>query len=85
MTDTPAEREAEGPWAALRRRKVVQWGLAYAAGAWGFLQGLDYVSNVFDWARQVQQVATLGLVIGLPIAAAMSYTSKLSRAGRFGS
>ena len=73
MTDTPAEREAEGPWAALRRRKVVQWGLAYAAGAWGFLQGLDYVSNVFDWARQVQQVATLGLVIGLPIALVIAW------------
>jgi len=33
VTDTPIEREIEGAWAKLRRRKVVQWGIAYAAGA----------------------------------------------------
>ena len=49
MTDTPTEREAEGPWAKLRRRKVVQWGIAYAAGAWGLLQGVGYVADTFAW------------------------------------
>jgi hypothetical protein len=34
VTDTPTEREGEGPWTKLRRRKVVQWGIAYAAGDW---------------------------------------------------
>ena len=38
MTDTPAERGAESTWARLRRRKVVQWGLASemirAQGGW---------------------------------------------------
>lgn len=51
----------------LRRRKVVQWGLAYAAGAWGLLQGLEYVSDTFGWPRQLQQVATLALLVGLPV------------------
>ena len=32
MTDGPTEREGEGAWTRLRRRKVVQWGVAYAAG-----------------------------------------------------
>ncbi len=41
MTDTPTERDDEGTWARLRRRKVVQWGLAYAAGAWALLQGCE--------------------------------------------
>ena len=45
MTDTPAERGAESTWTRLRRRKVVQWGLVYVAAAWGFLQGLEYVSE----------------------------------------
>ena len=45
--------------AKLRRRKVVQWGIAYAAGAWGLLQGLAYVSSTFDWPRQIQQYSTL--------------------------
>ena len=68
MTDTPTEGGGEGTWAKLRRRKVVQWGIAYAAGAWGLLQGLAYVSDTFDWPRQIQQFGTLALLVGLPIA-----------------
>ncbi len=67
MTDTPTEREGDGPWAKLRRRKVVQWGILYAAGAWGFLQGLEYVTDTFRWPDQIQPLATLALLIGLPI------------------
>ena len=52
MTDTPAEREAESTWTRLRRRKVVQWGVVYVAAAWGFLQGLEYLSGTYDWPRQ---------------------------------
>ena len=67
MTDTPTEPTNESFWARLRRRKVVQWGIVYAAGAWGLLQGLDYVSDTFDWPRQIQQMTTLALLIGLPV------------------
>ncbi len=57
----------ESTWAKLRRRKVVQWGVVYAAGAWGLLQGLAYVSATFNWPLQLQQLASLALLIGLPI------------------
>jgi TolB-like protein len=67
VIDTPTEREAESAWAKLRRRKVVQWGVVYAAGAWGFLQGLEYVTDTFNWPGQIQQLATLALLIGLPV------------------
>ena len=67
MTDTPTERESESMWIRLRRRKVVQWGLVYGAAAWGFLQGLEYLSGTYDWPRQIQQLTTLALLIGLPI------------------
>ena len=67
MTDAPTERDDEGTWARLRRRKVVQWGLAYAAGSWALLQGLEYVTGTFDWPRQIQQFASIGLLIGLPV------------------
>ena len=67
MSDTPTEREEDSPWAKLRRRKVVQWGVLYAAGAWGFLQGLEYVTDTFQWPGQIQQLTTLALLIGLPI------------------
>ena len=51
----------------LRRRKVVQWGVAYVAGAWGFLQGFEYAGDTFEWPHRLQQLLTIGLLIGLPI------------------
>ena len=59
MSDAPTEREGEDAWTRLTRRKAVQWAIAYAAGAWGFLQGLQYVSEAFAWPTQIQQVAIL--------------------------
>ena len=73
MTDAPVERGAEGIWARLRRRKVVQWGLVYVAGAWGFLQGLEYVSEAFEWPPQIRQIALLLLLIGLPVVLVLAW------------
>jgi TolB-like protein/Tfp pilus assembly protein PilF len=73
VNDTPAEREAESTWTRLRRRKVVQWGVVYVAAAWGFLQGLEYLSDTYDWPRQIQQLTTLALVIGLPIVLVLAW------------
>jgi TolB-like protein len=67
VTDGPQEGEGNSLWNRLRRRKVVQWGIVYAAGAWGLLQGLEYVTDTFDWPRQIQQLTTLALVLGLPV------------------
>ena len=57
----------EGWWDALRRRKVAQWGILYVAGAWSFLQGFEFLSDTYGWPLQLQQLATLALLIGLPI------------------
>jgi len=64
MTDTPTEREEGGGWARLRRRKVVQWGVAYAAAAWTLLQIIEYLAETYDWPPAIRQVAvpTLSLV-----------------------
>jgi len=67
VTDGPQEGEGDSLWNRLRRRKVVQWGIVYAAGAWGLLQGLEYVTSTFDWPRQIQQLTTLALMLGLPV------------------
>jgi len=64
VTDTPAEREAESTWTRLRRRKVVQWGLVYVAAAWGFLQGLEYVTESFQLPHQAQRPLWVGLDAG---------------------
>jgi len=73
MTHAPTERDDEGTWARLRRRKVVQWGLAYAACGWGFLQGLEYVSEAFAWPEQLRQVAIIALLVGLPIVVVIAW------------
>jgi hypothetical protein len=73
VTDTPAERDAESTWNRLRRRKVVQWGLAYAAGAWALLQVISHVVTTFHWPEQLQQIATLFLFLGLPVVLVLAW------------
>ena len=73
MTHEPQDGEETTFWERLRRRKVVQWGIAYAAGAWGFLQGLEYVSGLLNWPDQLQKVAGLVLLIGLPIVLVLAW------------
>ena len=51
MTE-PTVQGRENLWIGLRRRKVVQWALAYAAGAWTLLQGLEYITSTFHWPEQ---------------------------------
>lgn len=67
MADTPAEREGEGAWARLRRRKVVQWGLAYAAAGWTVLEALEYGFETFHWPAGILQLTTIAVVMGLPL------------------
>ena len=67
------ERDSESSWTRLRRRKVVQWGLAYAAGAWVLMQILAYFSGTFDWSRQIQQLVTVAILVGAPIVLVLAW------------
>ena len=73
MTNEPQDGEETTFWERLRRRKVVQWGIVYAAGAWGFLQGLEYVVESFNWPQQYRQIALLGSLIGLPVVLVLAW------------
>ena len=73
MTDTPTEVGGEGTWARLRRRKVVQWGIAYAAGAWGLLQGVQFLTDTYGWPVQLVRLATLAFALALPIALVLAW------------
>ena len=73
MTETPIERQDESAWTKLRRRKVVQWGIAYAAGGWVLMQILAYFSDTFDWSRQIQQIVTVAILVGAPIVLALAW------------
>jgi len=66
VNDTPAEREAENIWTTLRRRKVVQWTVAYSAGGGVLLQVLGFAADTYGWPTIVAQLAMLGLALGLP-------------------
>ena len=68
-----ADAETAGLWSKLRRRKVVQWGVAYVAATWGFLQGLAYMCATFGWPQSLQQTATVALLAGLPIALVLAW------------
>jgi TolB-like protein/Flp pilus assembly protein TadD len=48
----------------LKERKLVQWALAYLAGAWLLLQVLDVLGQNFDWPRAFFRAATVVLAIG---------------------
>ncbi len=63
MTDAS---EGESIWSRLRHRKVVQWGIACAAGAWGLPQGVQFFAEAFEWPTRVLKLSTLAFVLGLP-------------------
>jgi len=65
--------EGESTWARLRQRKVVQWGIAYVAAGWGLLQGLAYVGAAFNWPGQLQRIAIVAFVVGLPNALVVAW------------
>ncbi len=73
MTDRPPDEALRQLWERVRRRKVVQWGLGYAAAAWGLLQVLQFFAQTFDWPDRVLQLGTLTLVLGLPVALVVAW------------
>ena len=67
-----ADDEVTGIWQRLKQRKLVQWALAYLAGAWVLLQVLGLAADSYDWPRAVMQwafgVIALGFVVNLLLA-----------------
>src|SRR5262249_44383963 len=50
--------------ARLKRRKLVQWAIAYVVAAFALLQGIDIVAQQFGWPEAVRRGITLALVVG---------------------
>jgi TolB-like protein/Tfp pilus assembly protein PilF len=68
-----SEPTARGTWRALRRRKVVQWGLAYVAVSWGLVQGIAFAVGTFGWPEPLTRIAAVVAVIGLPVAITLAW------------
>lgn len=73
MNDPRAERRVAAWWDSLRHRKVVQWGIAYTAGAWGLLQLLQFLAETYDWPGRLLKLSTLGFLTGLPIVLVLAW------------
>ena len=48
----------------LKQRKLVQWTLAYIAGAFALLQGLDIVAQRFGWPESIERTLIVAVAIG---------------------
>jgi serine/threonine-protein kinase len=57
----------------LKERKLVQWTVAYLAGALICLEGFDIVAEQFQWALWVQQAVTIGLLFGLLVTLVLAW------------
>jgi TolB-like protein/Tfp pilus assembly protein PilF len=60
-------------WTELKRRKIVQWGLAYLAGAWVMLQLVNILAGPFGLPVGLQRGITVLLAFGLPIALVVAW------------
>ncbi len=57
----------------LKQRKLVQWALAYVAGAFALLQGIDIIAQQFGWPEVLQRGITLALVVGFFVALLLAW------------
>lgn len=57
----------------LKRRKLVQWALAYLAGAWVFLQVLGLAAESYHWPDAVMRLAFAVLALGLAVALVLAW------------
>ncbi|NJD18699.1 MAG: hypothetical protein FIA95_05375, partial [Gemmatimonadetes bacterium] len=60
----PSDDQANSLIDRLRRRKSVQWALAYLAGAWLALEVLDLLAENFSFPPFVEQAALVILAVG---------------------
>ena len=57
----------------IRERKLVQWVVAYAAGAWVMLEVTDTLSDMWGWPRVVGQAVFVVLMVGLVVTVVLAW------------
>jgi TolB-like protein/Tfp pilus assembly protein PilF len=70
--DPPAP-EPTPTFERLMRRKVVQWSLAYAAGAWALVQVIEFAVGTFQWPEPLVRGAAAAAVAGLPVVITLAW------------
>lgn len=57
----------------LRRRKIVQWTIAYLSAAWLTLQVVDVIGDQFDWPNTLERGITATLGAGLFVTVVLAW------------
>ena len=57
----------------LKQRKLVQWALAYVAGAFALLQGIDIIAQRFGWPDQIERFLIIALAVGFFVALVLAW------------
>jgi TolB-like protein/thioredoxin-like negative regulator of GroEL len=57
----------------LRQRKLVQWALAYLAGAWVLLQVIGLIGQQFDWPQGLLRGITVAAGVGFFVALVLAW------------
>jgi len=68
-------------FAELRRRRVYSVAVAYVVGGWALTQGIAQVLPVFDIPNWVVRLIVVLIVLGFPVALALSWFFDLTRYG----
>jgi TolB-like protein len=68
-------------FAELKRRRVYSVAVAYLVGGWALAQGIAQVLPVFDIPNWVVRLTVLLIVLGFPVALALSWFFDLTRYG----
>ena len=72
----------DGFFGRLKERKLVQWGLAYAAAAFALLQGVDIVAQRFGWPESIERGLIVVLAVGLFVTIVLAWFHGERRAQR---
>jgi len=62
-----------GAWQELKRRKIVQWSLAYAAAAWVAVEVMDVLGDIFGLPVALQRAAVIALAFGLIVTIVLAW------------
>src|SRR5215472_4160343 len=68
-------------FAELKRRKVYSVAIAYVVGGWALAQGIAQVLPVFDTPNWVIRLLVVLIILGFPVALALSWFFDLTRYG----
>ena len=69
----PDPQPSDSFWARIRRHKVVEWTLAYAAFGYATLHLVEMLRDAFEWSVLVPRLTVFGLVLGTPVAVTLAW------------